>query len=91
MQHAPIDDATRNRPEKVGMRNAPEVVREVSVHHVSMAAKHQLLCLDHRLLGVSPGAVGIEFRGKVGSKIGSSTSVAAVMQTRSRKVEMPSG
>ena len=31
-----------------------------------MAAKHQLLHLDHRLLGVAPGAVGIEFRGKVG-------------------------
>jgi len=31
-----------------------------------MAAKHQLLHLDHRLLGVAPGAIGIEFRGKVG-------------------------
>ena len=29
--------------------------------------------------------------GRSASKIGSSTSIAAVMQTRSRKVEMPSG
>ena len=29
--------------------------------------------------------------GVAASKIGSSTSIAAVMQTRSRKVEMPSG
>jgi len=31
-----------------------------------MAAKQQLFHLDHRLLGVSPGTVGIEFRWKVG-------------------------
>ena len=49
MKHAPIDDATRNRLEQVGMGNAPEVVREVGVHHFPMAAKHQLLHLDHRL------------------------------------------
>ena len=65
MQHAPIDDPARCRLEKVGVRDAPVVVREVGVRHVRMAAKHQLLHLDHRLLGVAPGAVGIEFRGKV--------------------------
>jgi hypothetical protein len=32
------------------MGNAPEVVREVAVHHFPMAAKHQLLHLDHPLL-----------------------------------------
>ena len=31
MQHAPIHDPARHRLEKVGMRNAPEVVREVGV------------------------------------------------------------
>ena len=67
------------------MGDAPVVVREVGVHHFPMAAKQQLLHLDHRLLSVSPGTVGSA------SKIGSSTSIAAVMQTRSRKVEMPSG
>ena len=49
MQHAPIDDATRNRLEQVGMGNAPEVVREVGVHHFPMAAKPSFLHLDHRL------------------------------------------
>jgi hypothetical protein len=34
---------------KLGMGNAPEVVREVGVHHFRMAAKHQLLHLDYRL------------------------------------------
>ena len=66
MQHAPINDPTRYRLQKLGMGNAPEVVREVGVHHFRMAAKQQLLHLDHRLLSVSPGAVGIEFRWKVG-------------------------
>jgi hypothetical protein len=66
MKHAPIDDPARCRLEKLGMRNAPEVVREVGVHHIRMAAKQQFLHLDHRLLGVAPGSVGIEFRGKVG-------------------------
>ena len=69
----------------------PEVVREVGVHNFRTAAKQQLFHLDHRLLSVSPGTVGVEFRWKSASKIGSSTSIAAVMQTRSRKVEMPSG
>ena len=50
------------------MGNAPEVVREVGVHHFPMAAKYQLLHLDHRLLGVSPATVGVKFRWKVGFK-----------------------
>ena len=66
MQHAPINDPARYRLQKLGMGNAPEVVREVGVHHFRMAAKQQLFHLDHRLLGVSPGAVGVEFRWKVG-------------------------
>ena len=73
------------------MRNAPEVVREVGVYDVRVATEHQLLHLYDCLLGVSPGAVGVDFRGRSASKIGSSTSSAAVMQTRSRTLEMPSG
>ena len=48
------------------MGNAPEVVREVGVHDVRMASKQQLFHLDHRLLGVAPSPVGVEFRWKVG-------------------------
>ena len=66
MQHAPIDDPTRNRLEQVGMGNAPEVVREVGIHNFRMAAEQQLFHLDHRLLSVSLGTVGVEFRWKVG-------------------------
>src|SRR6516162_2173000 len=74
------------------MWNTPEVVREVGVHDFRMATEQQLLHLDGGLLGVAPGAVGIYFSGgRSASKIGSSTSIAAVMQTRSRTVEMPSG
>jgi len=47
------------------MGNAAEVVREVGVHDFRMASEQQFLHLDHRLLGVSPGAIGVEFRWKI--------------------------
>src|SRR5215469_14070166 len=53
MQHAPINDTARHRLEKVGMRNAPEVVREVGVHDFRMATEQQLLHLYSGLLGVA--------------------------------------
>ena len=66
MQHAPINDPTRHRLEKFGVRNAPEVVREVGIDDVRAAAKQQPLHLDHRLLGISPRAVGILLWWKIG-------------------------
>src|ERR1700737_4216983 len=48
------------------MRNAPEVVREVGVHDFRMTTEQQLLHLYGSLLGVAPGAVGVDFRWKVG-------------------------
>src|SRR6185369_2971374 len=48
------------------MRNAPEVVREVGVHDFRMATEQQLLHLYGGLLGVAPGAVGVDFWWKVG-------------------------
>jgi len=48
------------------MRNAPEVVREVGVYHVRVATEHQPLHLYDCLLSVSPSAVGVDFRRKVG-------------------------
>src|ERR1700738_196139 len=48
------------------MRNAPEVVREVGINDVTMTTKQQLLHLYGGLLGVSPSAVGGDFRRKVG-------------------------
>ena len=48
------------------MRNAPEVVREVGVDDVRVAAEHQLLHLYDCLLGASLSAVGIDFRRKIG-------------------------
>src|SRR5260370_1445658 len=50
------------------MRNAPEVVREVGVDDVRMATEHQLLHLNDCLLSVSPSAVGVDFRRKIGFK-----------------------
>ena len=48
------------------MRNAPEVVREVGVDDFRMASEHQRFHLDHRLLSIAPGTVGILFWWKVG-------------------------
>ena len=56
-----------------------------------MATKQQFLHLYGGLLGIAPGAVSVDFRWKIGFEDRSSTSSAAVMQTRSRTVEMPSG
>jgi hypothetical protein len=43
-----------------------EVIREVGVHDFRMATKQQLLHLYGGLLGVSPSAVGVDFRRQVG-------------------------
>ena len=48
------------------MGDAPEVVQEVGVNDVRMAAKQRLFHLDHRLLGAADRAVGILLRWKVG-------------------------
>src|SRR6516225_5328080 len=48
------------------MRNAPEVVREIGVDDVRVATEQQLLHLDDCLLGVSPSAVSVDFRRKIG-------------------------
>src|SRR5215467_5641943 len=48
------------------MRNAPEVVREVGIDDVRVTAERSLLHLYDCLLGVSPGAIGVDFRRKIG-------------------------
>ena len=48
------------------MRNAPEVVREVGVDNVRVGTEQQLLHLYDCLLGVSPNAVGVDFRWEIG-------------------------
>src|SRR6516165_5769082 len=48
------------------MRKAPEVVREVGVDDVRVTPEQQLLHLYDCLLGVLPGAVGVDFRWKIG-------------------------
>src|SRR5215472_8816062 len=66
MQHAPINDPARYRLHEVGMRKAPEVVREVGVDDFRVAPEQYLLHLYDGLLGVSPSAVGVDFRRKIG-------------------------
>jgi hypothetical protein len=73
------------------MWNTPEVVREVGVDDVRVTPEQQLLHLYDCLLGVSPSAVGVVSGGRSASKIGSNTNSVAVIQTRSRTPEMPSG
>ena len=48
------------------MRNAPELVREVGIDDFRVATVQQRSHLDHRLLSVAPGTVGILFWWKVG-------------------------
>jgi len=72
------------------MRNAPEVVREVGVHDFRMATEQQLLHLYGGLLSVAPGRDTRRFSGgRSASKIGSSTSIAAVMQTDPARSRCP--
>ena len=48
------------------MGDAPEVVREIGVNDFRVATEQQLLHLDHRLLGIAPGTVGVLFWWKIG-------------------------
>ena len=66
MQHAPIDDAPRERAHQFSVRNASEVVREVGVHDFRVAAEQRLFHLDHRLLGIAARTVGVLLGRKVG-------------------------
>ena len=65
MQHAPIDDASRERAHQVGVGNASEVVREVGVYDFRVASEQRLLHLDHRLLGIAARTVGVLLRWKI--------------------------
>jgi hypothetical protein len=69
------------------MRNAPEVVREVGIDDFRWPPS----TLTTACWAFRPGRYAYCSGGRSASKIGSSTSIVAVMQTRSRKVEMPSG
>ncbi len=57
MQHALINDASRERQHQFSVGNASEVVREVGVNDVRMPSVQPLLHLDHRVLDISPRAV----------------------------------
>jgi hypothetical protein len=48
------------------MWNAPEVVREVGVDDVRVAAEQQFLHVYDSLLGISPGTIGVDFQWKIG-------------------------
>ena len=91
MQHTPVYDPTCYRFHQFGMGNAPKEIREVGIDDFPVSAKQQFFHLDRRLLGVPPRPVGVLFGWKIGFKDGSNTSSAAVMQTRSRTLEIPSG
>ena len=91
MQHTRVHNASRERAHQVRVRDAAEVVREVGVHNVQMALVQRLFRIDHRLLGIAARSIGVLFGRKVGFEVGSSTSIVAVMHTRSRRVDIPSG
>src|SRR3984893_13134486 len=50
------------------MWDASEVVREVGIDDFRVATEQLLVHLDHRLLGVAPGTVGVLFWWKIGFK-----------------------
>ena len=66
MQHAPVHDAPRKRQHQFGVRNGPEVVREVGVYNFRVASEQRLFHLDHRLLGIAARPVGVLLGWKVG-------------------------
>jgi hypothetical protein len=66
MQYTPVDDAPRERQHQFGVRNAPEVVREVGVHDFRVAAEQRLFHLYHRLLGIAARPIGVLLGWKVG-------------------------
>jgi hypothetical protein len=59
MQHAPINDASRERQHQFGVWNTSKVVRKVSINNVRLPSMQPLLHLDHRLLGISPRAISV--------------------------------
>ena len=93
MQHTPIHDAPRKRSHQFGVRNAAEVVLQVRIDNVRTSRGTDRLSRRLRSPGGRwcPGDTRTAPAGRSASKIGSSTSVAAVMHTRSRNVEIPSG
>ena len=66
MQHAPVHDAPRKRQHQFGVRNGPEVVREVGVYNFRVASEQCLFHLDHRLLGIAAPPVRVLLGWKVG-------------------------
>jgi hypothetical protein len=56
-----------------------------------VSAKQQFFRLDRRLLGVPPRPVSVLFGWKIGFKDRFQYQQAAVMQARSRTLEIPSG
>jgi hypothetical protein len=65
MQHTPVDDAPRERQHQFGVRDAPEVVREVGVYNFRVTMEQRLFHIDHRLLGVAARPVGVLLGWKV--------------------------
>jgi hypothetical protein len=66
LQHVPVDDAPRHRPHQVLMRNPVEILRQVGIHHLGVAAAEQRV---HFLDRVRPAALrpiavgrGVEIR-----------------------------
>jgi len=59
MQHAPINDASRERHHQFSVWNTTEVVRKIGVNNVRLPSMQSFLHLDHRLLGASPRTVSV--------------------------------
>jgi hypothetical protein len=66
MQHTRIHDAPRERQHEFGVRDGPEVVREVGVYNFRVASEQRFLHFDHRLLGIAARPVGVLLRWKIG-------------------------
>ena len=78
MQHAPINDPARYRLQKLGMRNAPEVVRQVRVYDFRVAANNSS----------SPAAYGSPIFSS--SSISRSLPATAIAEQHGRPFKVPS-
>jgi hypothetical protein len=90
LEHPPIRDSPRDELHQLVVLDAPEVVADVGVEHV-MASRPPFGSVSSAIVALRFGRKPYEHGRKSASKIGSSTSFAAICATRSRTVGMPSG
>ena len=90
-EQLPVAQALSHQGEQLVVLDAAEVVLDVGIQHVIRTGIAQLPEPLQRHLRAAPGRNPYEHGPKSASKMGSSTSLAAICTTRSCTVGMPKG